>query len=174
MFAQLIFLTELRKQLCALAAAVDEDERNMAVPKAGLDETLSDDFDGSISEGSLEMDEEEVIGVACRMVRPLLNWVRSKEIDIIDEIAPLMCDVDRTPSAVSLSSAVEEESDGAIEHTNFITGGDSLIRRMIQAGSGVDFRTLRVGEAGNSVIVVLFGKKDAIKWMLSNGAAKDE
>ncbi|KAL7498560.1 hypothetical protein ACHAWT_006431 [Skeletonema menzelii] len=173
LFAQLLFLTELRKQLCALAAAVDEDERNTVVPKADIDETLSDDFDGSISEGSLEMDEEEVIGVACRMVRPLLNWVRSKEIDIIDEIAPRMCDVDRTPSAVSLSSAVEE-SDDSIKHTNFITGGDSLIRRMIQAGSGVDFRTLRVGEAGNSVIVVLFGKKDAIKWMLSNGAAKDQ
>ena len=173
LFAQLIFLTELRKQLCALAAAVDEDESATAMPKAGIDETLSDDFDGSISEGSLEIDEEEVIGVACRMVRPLLNWVRSKEIDIIDEIAPSMCDVDRTPSAVSLSSAVEE-LDETIEHTCFITGGDSLIRRMIQAGSGVEFRTLRVGEAGNSVIVVLFGRSDAVKWMISNGAARDQ
>ena len=173
LFAQLIFLTELRKQLCALAAAVDEDADTAALPKTGPDETLSDDFDGSISEGSLEMDEEEVIGVACRMVRPLLNWVRSKEIDIIDEIAPLMGNVDRNPSSGTLSSAVEE-SDESIEHTSFITGGDSLIRRMIQAGSGVEFRTLRVGEAGNSVIVVLFGRNDAVKWMISNGVGKDQ
>jgi hypothetical protein len=173
LFAQLLFLTELRKQLCALAAAVDEDAGTSVVPKAGLDETLSDDFDGSISEGSLEMDEEEVIGVACRMVRPLLNWVRSKEIDIVDEIAPLMGDIDQNPSSGSLSSAVIKTGE-SIEHTSFITGGDSLIRRMIQAGSGVEFRTLRVGEAGNSVIVVLFGKNDAVKWMVSNGVAKDQ
>ncbi|KAL7458930.1 hypothetical protein ACHAWC_010738 [Mediolabrus comicus] len=170
LFAQLMFLTELRKQLCALASAVDEDTGS-ALPRAGPNEALSDDFDGSISEGSLELDEEEVIGVACRMVRPLLNWVRSKEIDIIDEIAPLVGDINRNPSATSLSVVGEEES---MKHTRFITGGDSFIRRMIQAGSGVDFRTLRVGEAGNSVIVVLFGKSDAVQWMISNGVGSDK
>jgi hypothetical protein len=45
---------------------------------------------------------------------------------------------------------------------------------MIQAGSGVDFRTLRVGEAGNSVIVVLFDKHDAIKWLMANETGNDE
>jgi len=45
---------------------------------------------------------------------------------------------------------------------------------MIQSGSGLDFRTLRVGEAGNSVIVVLFDKHDAIKWLMANETGNDE
>ena len=172
LFAELLFLTELRKQLCALAAAFEEDSNNNA-PKVRVDDTLSDDFDGSISEGSMEIDEEELIGDAFRMVRPLLNWVRSKEIGIIDEIAPLISDFEHDPSPEPLSAAIEE-SDESVDHTKFVTGGDTSIRRMIQAGSGVEFRTLRVGEAGNSVIVVLFGKKDAVNWMISNDVAKDE
>lgn len=49
-----------------------------------------------------------------------------------------------------------------------------MIRKMIQSGSGVEFRTLRVGEAGNSVIVVLFSKQDAMKWLMAQNPANDE
>ncbi|KAL7553577.1 hypothetical protein ACHAWF_016877 [Thalassiosira exigua] len=172
---QLMFLTELRKQLCAVAAAeeYDPNDGNDEGLKPFPDFEMDDDFDGSITEGSLEADDEESLGVASRMVKPLLNWVRSREIDIIDELAPPIRHQKQISASNELSSAINALGD---EHSvpSSKTGGDSIIRRMIQSGSGVAFRTLRVGETGNSVIVVLFAKQDAIKWLMSNETSNDE
>jgi len=176
LFSQLLFLTELRKQLCAVAAAIEDDpdagviphdERVNIFPEIAID----DDFDCSLSEGSLESDDEEALGVASRMVKPLLNWVRSREIDIVDELTPLITHDRQNPSHIEHSVNINASGNEVPSST---THGDSMIRRMIQAGSGVDFRTLRVGEAGNSVIVVLFGKQDAIKWLMANETGNDE
>ena len=174
LFSQLMFLTEFRKQLCAVAAAVEDEpdarnEKDNRFPEVGID----DDFDGSISEGSLEPDHEEAHGVASRMVKPLLNWVQAREIDLVNEVAPCISRNKQKPSTVSLLDAMKALGE-EFEEPPSIAGGDSMIRRMIQAGSGVDFRTLRVGETGNSVIVVLFGKQDAIKWIMANETGDDE
>merc|ERR1712194_70417 len=67
-----------------------------------------------------------------------------------------------------------DASEDDYERPSSVRHGDSVIRRMIQGGSGVDFRTLRVGEAGNSVIVVLFEKQDAINWLMYNETHNDE
>jgi len=176
LLSQLMFLTELRKQLCAVAAAIEDDlDAGGALPHEKFpDVDIDDDFDGSISEGSLEVDDaEEALGVASRMVKPLLNWVRSKEIDIVHEVTPLISfNEQRRPSTQLFTST--EPSGEVSKVPSRASRGDTVIRRMIQGGSGVDFRTLRVGEAGNSVIVVLFGKQDAIKWLMANETGNDE
>ena len=181
LFTQLMFLTEIRKQLCAVAAAVENEDANVIAHdkqvKSFPEIDIDIDFDGSLSEGSLEADDEneEAFGVAFRMVKPLLNWVRSMEIDIVDEVAPLITHYESTPSSNAETSVATNASGDKFEvPSRKATRGDSMIRRMIQAGSGVDFRTLRVGEAGNSVIVVLFDKHDAIKWLMANETGNDE
>lgn len=178
LFTQLLFLTELRKQLCAVAAAQDNDlTRNMSHLEEAKAEVVGDDFDGSISEGSLEVEEEELLGLASRMVRPLLSWCRSMEVEIMDEIAPSVCDLKRMPHQSSPLPVEANASGTEFEIPSMdataevsVCRGDAMIRKMIQAGSGVEFRTLRVGEAGNSVIVVLFSKSDALQWLISNGS----
>ena len=191
LFSQLMFLTELRKQLCAIVAAAEDDPDTDVLPhdtssgaKVDPEETdvlppdkvsdFSIDFDGSISEGSLEADDaEEAFGVASRMVKPLLNWVRSMEIDIINEVIPLISYSKQMQPSIDHSMTVYVSRDDH-EIPSCKTSGDSVIRRMIQGGSGVDFRTLRVGEVGNSVIVVLFEKQDAIEWLVHNEALSGE
>ncbi len=49
-----------------------------------------------------------------------------------------------------------------------------MIRRMIQPGSGVGFRTLRLGDGGESAMVVLFSKQEAVGWFLNNSVEKSE
>jgi len=183
LFAQLLFLSSFRKQLCAVAAArIDEPAPPYADMPPGDD--ILDDYDGTISEGSLPIDEEENLHNASRMVRPLLNWCRAKEIEIVDEISPLVCDIrqqDQSESTLSVSinaAADELEIPSANSAADLVKGcivrGDSMIRNCIQPNSGVDFRTLRVGEPGNSVIVVLFGRDDAVKWLASHETGGDE
>ncbi|KAL3804783.1 hypothetical protein ACHAWO_005312 [Cyclotella atomus] len=184
LFAQLLFLSDFRKQLCAVAAVHIGDPAPLPPDMPPCTDEIDEEYDGSISEGSLEVDEEENLCNALRMVRPLLNWCRAKEIDIVDEIAPLICDIHQpssvNPLSVSINASGDEfEIPTAAFATLTIEGcatirGDSMIRNCIQAGSGVDFRTLRVGEPGNSVIVVLFGKEDAIKWLASHETGGDE
>jgi len=182
LFSQLLFLTELRKQLCAVASA-GEDEAEEAPNDIGVekcqDDVIDDEYDGSLSEGSLEVDDEEVLGAAFRMVRPLLCWCRSREIELVDEIAPLTSNIDQKqsilPHSVSVNTTGDEYEVPSVDTMGWCqNGGDFVIRRMIQRGSGVDFRTLRVGEAGNSVIVVLFGKQDALKWLMTHETGNNE
>jgi len=55
-----------------------------------------------------------------------------------------------------------------------IVSGDSAIKKMIQPGSGVDFRTLRLGDGGESTLVVLFEKQEAVNWFVKSGHEKSE
>ena len=178
LFSQLLLLTELRKQLCAVAAAVEVNPDAGVIPTDGREETfpesaVDDYFDGSLSDGSLLADDDEVLGVASRMLKPFLNWVRAMEIDIVDEVTPLNTQ-GKHYSMHTEHSVARNASENEFTSRSDTTGGDSMVRKMIQAGSGVDFRTLRVGEAGNSVIVVLFGKQDSINWLMTNGIVNDE
>eukprot|EP00804_Cyclotella_cryptica_P003754 CCRYP_008920-RA/>CCRYP_008920-RA protein AED:0.01 eAED:0.01 QI:160/1/1/1/1/1/3/904/3233 len=183
LFSQLLFLTELRKQLCAVAAAQTAEQAAPPSEMQHCDDEGDDGYDGSISEGSLDVDEEENLSIASRMVRPLLSWCRSIEIEIVDEIAPLICDIHQQPSTSPLSVSINASGDefeipsatmATASVEGYTTRGDAMVRNMIQAGSGVAFRTLRVGEPGNSVIVVLFEKQDAIKWLASHETGSDD
>lgn len=173
LFSQLLFLSEFRKQLCAVAATqIDEPTPLLAEMRLRDDDLLNDDYDGSISEGSFEVDEEENLANASRVVRPLLSWCRAREIEIVDEIAPLISDIQHCSSENPFSVSIN--ASGSEFEIPTAARGDAMIRNCIQPGSGVDFRTLRVGEPGNSVIVVLFGKDDAIKWLAAHETGGDE
>lgn len=178
LFAQLLYLTEFRKQLCAVATAAD-DNPDGGVPLDERDDSCHDQSGGTYFRGdsfsvvSHELDHEEALSSASRLVRPLLNWVRSREIEIVDEVAPPITNGD-VKSNKCASLAIKNLDDGAEVLSGILPAGDSMIRKMIQADSGVDFRTLRVGEAGNSVIVVLFGKQDAIQWLMTNASNENE
>eukprot|EP00566_Odontella_aurita_P036260 CAMPEP_0113586586 /NCGR_PEP_ID=MMETSP0015_2-20120614/34380_1 /TAXON_ID=2838 /ORGANISM="Odontella" /LENGTH=1137 /DNA_ID=CAMNT_0000492041 /DNA_START=15 /DNA_END=3428 /DNA_ORIENTATION=- /assembly_acc=CAM_ASM_000160 len=189
MFSQLLALSEVRKQVSAIAAAeFDEspigessswqDPVGQGGAEAVTQENLGDidDFDGSLSGSEEELGEEEMYAVASRMLRPLLSWCRSMEVAIVHDLAPSLAYVSQGLATMPVDVAASET---AIEIApsdigSCIDGGDALIRHMIQPGSGVEFRTLRLGEGGQSAIVVLFSKKEAITWLVSTGAEKDE
>ncbi len=162
MFSQLLVLTELRKQLCAVVAADDEafDLRshwNSSKTSEGK-EAMS--FDGSVLDSFDDVGEEEMDAIATRTIRPFLSWCRALETEIVDQILP-------RPETANLP--VQE--DMFKRYHNF---GDGIIRRMIQPKSGVEFRTLRVGEAGHSAVIVLFRKSEALSWIVSSGAEMNE
>jgi hypothetical protein len=177
LFSQVLFATELRKQLCAVAAAVEINPETGVIPSDGKNVpselTVDDYFDGSLSDGSLLVDNEEVLGVASRILKPFLNWVRAMEIDIVDEVTPMNTHPQHYSMHTGLS-VTQNASESEFKSRYDKTSGDSMIRKMIQSDSGVDFRTLRVGEVGNSVIVVLFGKQEAIKWLMTNETGNNE
>ena len=169
LFAQLLCLAEVRKQLCAVAAAMEEyNKDNTAFPELAVDEYYDG---GSLSDGSLVTDDDEFLSVASRMLKPFLNWVRIMEIDIVDELTPL---VSQDKKYMAHGSHQIGQQLLHSDNNASASEGDSMIRKMIQTGSGVDFRTLRVGEVSNSVIVVLFGKMDAIKWLMANETNNNE
>jgi hypothetical protein len=177
MFLQLSVLSDIRKQLCAVAAAECEDPDDRPVVVEGLecdpDETGSV---GSLSTGAGFVGVEEAYSVASRIVRPLLNWCRLLETGIVYEVAPSINEVAQTAAALPVELAASET---AIELAPqdvgcAIHGGDAVIRRMIQPDSGVEFRTLRVGEGSDSAMIVLFSKNAAMNWLISSGTEKDE
>jgi len=185
MFSQLLAMSEIRKQLCSVAAAEYEDlplaESNWqsaesfsprgtsVVVDQALDDSVDEDLDSEMSE---ELGIEEMYAVASRLMRPLLSWCRAQEIAIVHDLAPSTSQIARGAASLPVAVAV---SDTAIEAAgSCVDGGDAVIRRMIQPGSGVGFRTLRVGEGNDSAIVVLFSKRQAISWFISSGSEKDK
>ncbi|KAG7352754.1 RAVE protein 1 domain containing protein [Nitzschia inconspicua] len=168
LFAELLLLSELRKQLSAVAAA---EYDNLEWVDGGNDDV---DSVGSLSDASVDVGVEQEYAIAARMLRPFLTWCRVMEIGLVDMLAPSEVEVVPLPHLpISL-----KESDTAIEMatemSSLSNGGDDIIRRMIQPGSGVEFRTLRLGEGGESAMVVLFSKKEAVAWFLNNEVEKNE
>lgn len=167
LFLELLILSEFRKQLCSVAAA-KYDCRSWG-------EADEVDSVGSISDEN-DMGPEQEYAVAARILRPLLTWCRVVEIGIVDEIAPHQKHV--APVTALLPVALNA-SDDAIELSTTETsagadGGDAVIRRMIQPGSGVGFRTLKLGDTTESAMLVLFSKREAADWFISNGVEKSE
>jgi len=189
MFSQLLILSEIRKQLSAIATAEYEDppvvdsshQQNQSLMSAATSECRVDnhndrddvDFEGSLSDSTGGLDDEDMYAIASRILRPLLCWCRTIETAIVHEILPNQSDIAKNMSS-SLAVAVTA-SETAIEAapSQRIDGGDAVVRRMIQPGSGVEFRTLKVGEGGNSAMVVLFCRSEAIGYLVSSGAERN-
>ena len=175
-FAELLVLSVVRKQLSCIAGAKYESYGTTWIN--GVDESKGDDISsvGSMSSSVDERGPEQNYAVAARILRPLLTWCRMVEIGILSELAPRLKDV--SPRAAYLPVALNA-SETAIEistteASSGMDGGDAVIRRMIQPGSGVEFRTLRLGDGDESALVVLFSKKEAIGWFINSGVEKSE
>jgi hypothetical protein len=155
LFFELLLLHRLRKQLSAVAAAEYDSD-------VWMDDALDDlDSIGSISDVSGDIGVEQEYAIASRIMRPLLTWCRMLEIEAGSIFTPASNSISFVESCRSISS---EESEAGFELSaskkpDACNGGDSIVRRMIQPGSGVEFRTLRLGDGGENAMVVLFSKK---------------
>ncbi len=169
LFFELLLLHRLRKQLSAVAVAEYESDE-------WVDEVLDDvDSIGSISDVSAEIGVEQEYAIASRILRPLLTWCRMLEI----EAGSLLSLTTNNRSVVESfqSKSISEDAGAKVsisKISNPFDKGDSIIRRMIQPDSGVEFRTLRLGDGGENAMVVLFRKKEAVAWFLNNGVVTDE
>jgi hypothetical protein len=166
LFLELLLLSEIRKQLSGVVAARYDKS---------IWSSFDDDEGGSVlSDSSVGIGAEQEFALSSRILRPLLIWCRVMEIGVVNDLSPKFKDV--SPSVTSPSFALNTskiEIDGSAADTPFI-GGDGAIRKMIQPGSGVEFRTLRLGDGGESAMVVLFEKKEAVSWLVNNGYEKTE
>jgi RAVE protein 1 C terminal len=160
-FLELVVLSEVRKQLSGVASAKYDSV-------ASMEENDSD----SVGSGTYESDEtgpEKDYAVASRMLRPLLTWCRMMEISIVDELAPALEDVGLVTGDLSVGpSDISEEKTEGLTAPDGNDNGDWFIRKMIKPGSGVEFRTLRLGEGGETAMVVMFSKKEAVDWFITN------
>ena len=176
-FFELAVLSLIRRQLCSVAAAYyDESCRDE-------DDTDSPSSDDSASIGGCSGQGDHQYLVASRMLDPLLTWCRMLEIAAVGVLAP---ETDKVSSISRISKDVlSEASDTVTESADAIEvtptdaakygdSGDAVLRGMIQQGSGVEFSTLRLIDGGECTMVVLFGKKDAVEWFVSNGIEQDE
>lgn len=109
-----------------------------------------------------------------RLLSPLICWGRSLEILSVEYVAPelngsfdprLPVDFEESAEAIEI---FQHESATTVEQ------GDAVLRQMIKRGSGVDFSTLRLSDGGDCTMVVVFGKKEGIEWLLSSGLEASE
>jgi len=162
LFSELFVLHRLQKQLSSVAAAeYNRDE--------WVDNDLGDlESIGSISQDTPEIGVEQEYAIASRIMRPLSTWCKMLEIEAGIFLSPSneSRSLFQSPSMVSqnkIDTGLELSISGKSKNVN---GGDSIIRRMIQPGSGVEFRTLRLGDGSENAMVVLFSKIEAIAWLL--------
>eukprot|EP00980_Cylindrotheca_fusiformis_P008934 scaffold1909_cov130-Cylindrotheca_fusiformis.AAC.1 len=167
LFFELLLLSEVRKQLSGVAAA-RYDRSGWSFEEDDIDSV------GSISDSSRGIGAEQEYASSARILRPLLIWCRVMEVGVVYELAPSREEI--SPSSTPLPfRAHEDEIETATAKTPIaLVGGDAAVRKMIQPGSGVEFRTLRLGDGGESALVVLFGKVEAIAWFINNGLEKSE
>jgi len=170
MFLELLLLSALRKQLSGVAAA-RYDKGNVPLD----DDCAEIESVESVSGTSGGIGAEQEYAFSARVLRPLLIWCRILEIAVVCELSPKLSEF----PALGDSTLALNASEGGIEvSTNktvdILVTGDSAIKKMIQPGSGVDFRTLRLGDGGDSALVVLFEKQEAVNWFVSAGHEKTE
>lgn len=158
LFTELVVLSEIRKQLSAIAAA--KYDTNSWIE--------ADDLDSIGSADREEMGPEQDYRVASRLLRPFLIWCRSLELSVVDELAPSIEKLSAQDDAKLQTVKLAKNQTGSPDD------GDGLIRKMIKSGSGVEFRTLRLGEGGETAMLVLFSKKQAIDWFINNNVCEDE
>lgn len=174
-FSQLLTLSEIRKQICAVAAADYEDliEAESSWNGGSVMETESVDSFSADEPGILGV--EERYALASRLVRPFLVWCHAMEVQAIHAIAPDMKEISQETQE-QCALAFTESSIELVPHeeSSVLDGGDAMIRRMIQPNSGVEFRTLRVGEGGDSAMIILFSKSDAMSWVKDSGMEKND
>jgi len=168
LFFELLVLHRLRKQLSAVAAAEYDNED-------WLDETQDDiDSIGSLSDETVEIGVEQEYAIAARVMRPLLIWCRMLEIEAGNIASPTSSNSSLVSYFQPVSLEVSESKSSTCKTQSKFDGGDSIIRRMIQPDSGVEFRTLRLGDGGENAMVVMFSKKEAVAWFLKAGVETNE
>lgn len=170
LFLELLLLSEVRKQLCSVAAAEYDNVEWTDDPNDDVDSV------GSLSDVSADIGVEKEYATAARVLRPLLTWCRMMEVEIVSSLAPSS---NKGPSSVLPLPISLKESETAIEvsaseKSTSLGGCDSVIRQIIQPGCGVEFRTLRLGDGSENAMVVLFSRKEAVAWFINNGAEDDE
>lgn len=167
-FLELLVLSEVRKQLGCVAAAKYE-----SVAWGSFDDG---DSVGSMSMATNKMGPEQTFAIAARILRPLLTWCRMLEVGTVSDLAPHLKEVSirATSLPVALDASENAIEISTTEASTGVDGGDAVVRRMIQPGSGVEFRTLRLGDGGESAMVVLFSKKEAVAWFINNSVEKSE
>jgi hypothetical protein len=167
-FLELLTLSAIRKPLSAVATSKYEDQPMLS--EAGylsseqaahsIEETNSDD--NSETKAFCSFDEQ--YAGSSRMLRPFFSWCRMLQLSSECEFAPGLSDVSNAIASPQITLAASETAIEAIEED--AGRGDSIIRRMIQPNSGVDFRTLRLADGGDSTVVVLFSKNEAMEWLM--------
>ena len=174
-FLELLALSEVRKQLSCIAAAKYDGMETGWTGDADASFGDGASFD-SMSESSDGMAAERQFALASRMLRPLLTWCRIMEVGVVHDLSPQLDEISLGPALLPVALTASETAIevSTTEKSNSLDGGDTVIRRMIQPDSGVDFRTLRLGEGGESAMVVFFSKKEALTWFLNSGAEKSE
>lgn len=125
---------------------------------------------------STDVGVEQAYAIGSRILRPLLNWCRMTEVAAVGQLAPLLDEEIATSGEipVTLAASETEIEISTVGKSTSTRSGDGFTRRMIQPGSGVEFRTLRLGDGSENAMVVLFSKKDAVTWFLKNGVVKRE
>ena len=118
---------------------------------------------------------------ATRVLNPLLTWCRIKELSTASALSSeFFFDwshrsvLSRIDTLLKRSDKVNAESVDAIEVSpldseSYIEGGDSVLRGMIRQESGIEFSTLRLVDAGECTMLVLFSRHEAIRWLISSG-----
>jgi hypothetical protein len=177
-FLELLVLSSIRRQLCGVACAIyddyfsDKEELDNSVSQSDPDKTESEDGESS---DSIEFGHQSHFAVATRMLGPFLAWCRSLETLMVQMISPELNFTHRRPqsfgdtSSHSVTESIDAIEVAPIQAVKFLDGGDSILQGMIQRGSSVDFSTLRLVDGGECTMVVLFSKKEAIRWLLDNG-----
>jgi len=188
-FASLLALTGVTKHLCGVMAAETdvskEDETptwlgtennpeggglNSKQQKKEDENDLPGDvylLDGCGSLADSVNEDDQVLDEGTRILRPLFEWRRSLEMQLVPYIAPNLCDKD-------VSTFLPEDGQGDPDGSGISVGDDAIIRHIIKPGSGVEVRTLRIGEGGHSAVVVLFSQAESIPWLVSTGVVRDK
>ena len=164
-FAALLLMNNITKYFCAVVTGdvLNTSDTNQAVSE---NETLEndqmnqiDDFllgdCGSLAESLVE--DNKTIAVGMRTLRPVFEWRRSLETRLVPTMIPFLAQ----SSAASMND---------ISIKNY----DVIIRKLIKPGSGVEVRTLRIGEGSHSAVVVLFSETEAIEWLLRTQVFTDK
>ena len=183
--ASLLALTGVTKHLCGVVAAESDDLKDDEIPawqdnendpaggvlsnqeKKEDENDLPGDvylLDGCGSLADSVNEEDQVLDEGTRILRPLFEWRRSLEMQLVPYIAPNLCDE-------KISTLTCEDSEGG---SSVSVQDDAIIRHIIRPGSGVEVRTLRIGEGGHSAVVVLFSQAEAIPWLVSTGIVADK
>ena len=174
MFSQLMMLSLLRRQLCSIATSTNEQLVAFVEDNGGNEQNLSHDND-------CYNHKNKLVAMATRVLHPLLTWCQLKEIATASFLSPdLLYDWSHRPTLSSTDTIVgrpdkvKVESVDAIEvspldNELYIEGGDSVLRSMIRQESGIEFSTLRLVDAGECTMLVLFSRHQAIRWLISSG-----
>jgi RAVE protein 1 C terminal len=173
LFAQLVVLCRVRRQLSGVASFVYEDEADEA---ALIDQESR--RNNTPPQGSFVHDDIEQFVTGSRVLGPFLSWCRTMEIAAVHELSPDVLRVSHgslpvldteTESSDNVTESLEAIEVSALHSERYFEGGDSILRGMIQQGSGVEFSTLRLVDAGECTMLVLFSRKEAVRWLVSLG-----